>query len=191
MGVHEVWSFCGGFGLHIRAMLWSSGGLCLLKIVQGMLSDRCHYQRVTCSRDIMFFFNGFPYSFTQDGEQHIPRSLQDFPGQRIIPKHRCTTICEEPRCLLVFGSILVPFWVPKWPPLATDGPLGGSKTALGSSWFRPLTVLGFEFVFLAFELLWGRFGILLGPFWSASSSLSSALTGRFGILDACIPCDDR
>ena len=56
------------------------------------------------------------------------------------------------RFLIVLGSILVPFWPPKWSPRGT--PILG-ESGLGSVLFR--LVLRDRF--------FGRLGLLLGSFW--------------------------
>ena len=74
------------------------------------------------------------------------------------------------RSLIVLGSVLVPFWPPKWSPrgaheLGKSAP-GRSKTVLGSSWFGPFFVLRFGIAFLSLlGASWSRFRVLLGSFW--------------------------
>ena len=74
------------------------------------------------------------------------------------------------RFLIVLGSILVPFWPPKWAPggapILRESALGGSKTVPRSSWFGPFFVLSFGIAFLVvLGSFWGRFGALRGSFW--------------------------
>ena len=74
------------------------------------------------------------------------------------------------RFLIVLGSILVPFWPPKWHPKGTRklgiSTLSGSKTVLKSSWFGSLVVLSFGIAFLVvLGSSWGRFWALRGSFW--------------------------
>ena len=74
------------------------------------------------------------------------------------------------RFLIVFGSILVPFWPPKWSPGGTaelcKSALGGSKTVPRSSWFGPFFVLSFGIAFLVvLGSFWGRFWALCGSVW--------------------------
>ena len=87
------------------------------------------------------------------------------------------------RFLIVLGSILVPFWPPKWSPgdaaEVRKSAGGRSKTVLGSSWFGPFFVLRFGITFLS--LLghsWGRFWSLLGVSWARLGSSWA----RFGAL---------
>ena len=92
------------------------------------------------------------------------------------------------RFLIVLGSILVPFWPPKWRPGGAaelgKSALGRSKTVLGSSWFGSFFVLRFGFAFLVLlDASWGRLGSLLAPFWAVLGSLGLILKlpgGHFG-----------
>ena len=71
------------------------------------------------------------------------------------------------RFVIVLGSILVPFWPPKWHPGGAaslrKSTLGRSKTVPRSSWFGPFFVLSFGIVFVL--SFWGRFGVFLGAPW--------------------------
>ena len=74
------------------------------------------------------------------------------------------------RFLIVLGSILVPFWPPKWAPggapILRESAGWGSKTVPRSSWFGPFSVLSFGIAFLVvLGSFWGRFWALRGSFW--------------------------
>ena len=89
------------------------------------------------------------------------------------------------RFLIVFGSVLVPIWPPKWSPgeaaEVRKSDLGGAKTVLGSSWFGPFFVLRFGVSFLMLlGASWSRFGAPLASFWVILGSLGPVL-GRLGL----------
>ena len=89
------------------------------------------------------------------------------------------------RFLILLGSILVPFWPPKWSPWGAaelrKSALGRSKTVLGSSWFGHFFVLSFGIAFLVvLGSSWGRF-------WSSWAPLRVVFGrsgGRFGAFSA-------
>ena len=81
--------------------------------------------------------------------------------------------------LIVLGSILVPFWSPKWAPggapILGESALGRSKTVQRSSWFGPFFVLSFGIAFLVvLGSSWGRF-------WSSWAPLR-VVFGRSGVV---------
>ena len=74
------------------------------------------------------------------------------------------------RFLIVLGSILVPFWPPKWrpgsAPIVGKSAPGRSKTIQRSSSFGPFFVLSFGIAFLVvLGSFWGRFWALRRSFW--------------------------
>ena len=86
-----------------------------------------------------------------------PRRIQDRLGSVFL------TLDFSVRFLIVFGSILVPFWPPKW------SPWGGGKLGLG-----PLGPIqdGLEIVLVRFSCrlvvrgrFFGRLGVVLGSSW--------------------------
>ena len=89
------------------------------------------------------------------------------------------------RFLIVLGSILVPFWPPKWAPggapILRESAGWGSKTVPRSSWFGPFFVLSFGIAFLVvLGSSWGRF-------WSSWAPLRVVFGrsgGRFGAFSA-------
>ena len=80
------------------------------------------------------------------------------------------------RFLIVLGSILVPFWPPKWAPggapILRESAGWGSKTVPRSSWFGPFFVLSFG---IAFLVVLGSFlgapGVVLVLFRQFNSSI--------------------
>ena len=98
--------------------------------------------------------------------------------------------------LSFFGSVLVPFWVPKrspkMTPICRGGALGGSRAALGSSWCGPVSDwwLGFVFLTLWRSFLgpsWGHFGSswgYLGPSWGHLGPSGSHLGAILGLSGA-------
>ena len=87
--------------------------------------------------------------------------------------------------MIVLGSILVPFWPPKWHPgsawIVGKSAPGRSKTVQRSSWFGPFFVLSFGIAFLVvLGSSWGRF-------WSSWAPLRVVFGrsgGRFGAFSA-------
>ena len=125
-----------------------------------------------CSQNTTFY-KGLGRSFAQEGAPRrpkiAPRWVQDRLGSLFV------RLDLSLRFLIVLGSMLMPFWVPKWFPRGgganyANRPLGGSKTVLGSSGFGPFFVLRFGFVFwsllgASWACTWGRsgpFGMLPG-----------------------------
>ena len=109
-----------------------------------------------------------------------PRRVQDRLGSVFL------TLDFSLRFLIVLGSILVPFWPPKWDPRGVRGfwgwaPWGRSKTVPRSSWFGPFFVLSFGIAFLVvLGSSWGRF-------WSSWAPLRVVFGrsgGRFGAFSA-------
>ena len=106
----------------------------------------------------------WPKMAAQDG----PRSPQD--GSKIVLDRFCLTLDFSLRFLIVLGSILVPFWPPKWAPggapILRESALGWSKTVQRSSWFGPFFVLSFGIAFLVvLGSFGGHFWALRGSFW--------------------------
>ena len=91
--------------------------------------------------------------------QEAPRSPQD--GPKIVLDRFFLLLIFRFDFFMVLGSILVPFWPPKWAPggapILRESALGGPKTVPRSSWFGPFFVLSFGIAFL----------VVLGSFWGA------------------------
>ena len=108
-----------------------------------------------------------------------PRRVQDRLGSVFL------TLDFSLRFLIVLGSILVPFWPPKWHPgsawIVGKSAPGRSKTVQRSSWFGPFFVLSFGIAFLVvLGSSWGRF-------WSSWAPLRVVFGrsgGRFGAFSA-------
>ena len=98
----------------------------------------------------------------QDGTHDGPRSPQD--GCKLV-LDRFFTLEFSLRFCIVFGSVSVPIWPPKWLPR------GGTKLGFGG----PLGVQdGLEIVLVQFscrlvvrDRFLGRFGVVWGSFWGA------------------------
>ena len=132
----------------------------------GTVFESTYLRKSDFSRNITFS-NGFWPKLTprwgQDRPKIAPRWVQDRLGSPFF------RLEFSLRFLIVLGSILVPFWPPKWHPGGAaelcKSALGRSKTVLGSSWFGPFFVLPFGIAFLILlDSSWGRFWRLLGSF---------------------------
>ena len=148
----------------------------------GTVFETTYLRKSDFSRNITFS-NGFWSKLTprwgQDRPKIAPRWVQDRLGSPFF------RLEYSLRFLIVLGSILVPFWPPKWPPgsawiVGKPAP-GQSKTVLGSSWFGPFFVLRFGLTFLSLlDASWARFGVLLGSFLAILGALGPVL-GRLGL----------
>ena len=130
-----------------------------------------------------FKTTGFRRFLAQDGAPRrpkiAPRRVQDRLGSVFL------TLDFSLRFLIVLGSILVPFWPPKWHPgsawIVGKSAPGRSKTVQRSSWFGPFFVLSFGIAFLVvLGSSWGRF-------WSSWAPLRVVFGrsgGRFGAFSA-------
>ena len=133
----------------------------------GTVFESTYLRKSDCSRNITFS-NGFGPKMTprwgQDRPKIAPRWVQDRLGSPFF------RLEFSLRFLIVLGSILVPFWPPKWHPgsawIVGKSALGRSKTVPRSSWFGPFFVLSFGIAFLVvLGSFGGRFGALRGSFW--------------------------
>ena len=132
----------------------------------GTVFESTYLRKSDFSRNITFS-NGFWPKLTlrwgQDRPKIAPRWVQDRLGSPFF------RLEFSLRFLIVLGSILVPFWPPKWSPgdaaELRKSDLGRSKTVLGSSWFGPFFVLRFGITFLGLlGASWSRFGASLVSF---------------------------
>ena len=153
----------------------------------GTVFEPSYLRKSEFSRGPTFSKNLGPF-FPQDAAQDGPRSTQD--GSKIVLDHFF--------CVLIFrfdfGSFLVPFWcrfgLPNGSPGVRanlcSGPLGASKTVLGSSGFGSLVVLWFEIA--SFALLgsfWGRFWCSWGRF-GAFGGFLTCFNRRFVVVSSCL-----
>ena len=142
----------------------------------GTVFEPSYLRKSEFSRNNTFSITCWPKLTPRWGQDRLkiaPRWVQDRLGSPFF------RLEFSLRFLIVLGSILVPFWPPKWSPVGAaelcKSAGGRSKTVLGSSWFGPFFVLRFEITFLS--LLghsWGRFG----RFWPRFEP-SWALLGSF------------
>ena len=114
------------------------------------------------------FYNGLGRFLAQGGgpgrPKIAPRRVQDRLGSGFL------TLDFSPRFLIVLGSILVPFWPPKWCPWG--GPLGAdprrSQDRLGSVLFSSCRSGSlFWSSWAPLGVVFGRLGLLLGSFLAA------------------------
>ena len=148
----------------------------------GTVFESTYLRKSDFSRNITFS-NGFWPKMTprwgQDRPKIAPRWVQDRLGSPFF------RLEFSLRFLIVLGSILVPFWPPKWAPrsawIVGKSAPGRSKTVPRSSWFGPFFVLSFGIAFLVvLGSSWGRF-------WSSWAPLRVVFGrsgGRFGAFSA-------
>ena len=120
----------------------------------------------------------FPWFLAQIDPKMGPRSTQD--RSKMGPRSSWVAFFFRLefslRFLIVLGSILVPFWPPKWSrggaASLRKSALGGSKTVPRSSWFGPFFVLSFGIAFLVvLGSFWGAPGVVLVLFRHFNSSI--------------------
>ena len=143
-----------------------------LKVLEGLGSSGMLVARIS----IGFHFNP-PQDRAPTRPKIAPRRVQDRLGALFL------SLEFSLRFLIVWGSVLVPFWPPKWSPgsawIVGNPAPGRPKTVLGSSWIGPFFVLQLGFAFLILlGSSWGRFGSLLA---SPSWALLGAFLGRPGL----------
>ena len=155
----------------IWAPSWGSFSIILApwsaKVDPKIVFEPSYLRKSDFSRNITFS-NGFWPKLTprwgQDRPKIAPRRVQDRLGSLFF------RLEFSLRFLIVLGSVLVPFWPPKWhrggaASLGKSG-LGGSKTVPTSSWVGSFFVLSFGIAFLVvLGSFWGRFWALRGSFW--------------------------
>ena len=156
---------------------------CSAQIGLGTVFESTYLRKRDFSRNITFS-NGFWPKLTlrwgQDRPKIAPRWVQDRLGSPFF------RLEFSLRFLIVLGSILVPFWPPKWAPggapILGESAGWGSKTVPRSSWFGPFFVLSFG---IAFLVVLGSFlgapGVVLVLFRHFNSSIQpvNSSTRRF------------
>ena len=113
----------------IWAPSWGSFSVMLApwsaKVGPKIVFEPSYLRKSDLSRNITFS-NGFGHFFSQDGSPRrptiAPRPDQDRLGSLFLPLEFSL------RFWIVFGSVLVPIWSPKW------CPWGGTKLGFGRSW---------------------------------------------------------
>ena len=157
-------------------MLASFGRIFATQVGPGTVFEPSYLRKSYFSRNITFS-NGFGTKLTprwsQDRTKIAPRRVQDRLGLFVLP------LDFSLRFLILLGSVLVPFWTPKWSPGGrlsyANRPLGGPRRSwdrLGSTLFSSCGLGSL------FWPSWAPLGVVLGRFWTCFGP-SWALVGAF------------